>query len=184
VIPLLISNEIKLEKAHCTPGWMSEGELLLLATIARKCKSIIEIGSYYGKSTRALTDNSPSDCKVYVVDPWDYYLASTMRVDDNTFNQFYINLYEHIKSGKLLINRMKWENCQPKEKVDFIFIDGDHTYESCRHDINKALLWIKEDGIIAGHDYNVAGFPGVKQAVDETFPKVDFLETIWYKVMR
>jgi predicted O-methyltransferase YrrM len=183
MVPLL-TDEVKLDKAYRIIGWMSEGELKLLGTIAQKCKVIIEVGSYYGKSTRALADNSPDDARIYAVDPWDYYFASLMKVDNNSFNQFYMNLYEYIKSKKLIICRAKWEDYEPKEKADFIFIDGDHTYDSCRHDIDKALQWVKPDGIIAGHDYNVAGFPGVKQAVDETFPNVDYLETIWYKVMR
>jgi len=183
ISPTDVAEELKLEKAYSILGWMSVGELKLLATIAQKCKSIIEIGSYCGKSTRALCDNAPANCKIYTVDPWDYYFNASMRVDNNSFNQFYINLYDHIKSGKLLINRLKWEDYEPKELVDFIFIDGDHTYESVRHDIDKALLHVKQNGIIAGHDYNVPAFPGVKQAVDETFESVDLLETIWYKVL-
>ena len=49
--------------------------------------------------------------------------------------------------------------------LDFVFIDGDHTYEACKRDIIAWLPKVKEGGWITGHDYHE--FPGVKKAVDE-----------------
>lgn len=57
--------------------------------------------------------------------------------------------------------------------VDFVFIDADHSYESVRRDIDAWLPKIrKNEGIIAGHDFCV-DFPGVIQAVTETFPRIE-----------
>jgi predicted O-methyltransferase YrrM len=173
-------EELVLGKACSIVGWMSVGELAFLADTARRSKTIIEVGSYHGKSTRALADNSPPDARIYAVDPWDYYFATLMKCDINTLNQFYINLYNHIKAGKVTLCKSKWEDYNPKELVDFIFIDGDHTYESACHDIDKAMKWINPGGIIAGHDYNVANFPGVKKAVEERFNNINSVETIWW----
>jgi hypothetical protein len=39
-------------------------------------------------------------------------------------------------------------------KVDMVFIDGDHTYEGCKGDIEAWLPNIRPDGIIAVHDYH------------------------------
>ena len=56
-----------------------------------------------------------------------------------------------------------------KEKVDFVLVDADHSYEQCKKDILNYLPLIKDDGFIGGHDYGTNSFPGVKQVVDEIF---------------
>lgn len=39
------------------------------------------------------------------------------------------------------------------KKVDMVFVDGDHSYEGCRGDIEAWLPHIKAGGIIAIHDF-------------------------------
>jgi len=70
-------------------------------------------------------------------------------------------------------------------QFDFIFIDGDHSYDSCKEDINMWLPKIKQGGIIAGHDYLEACFMGVVNAVNETFGKPDktYNDTSWLKFL-
>ena len=60
--------------------------------------------------------------------------------------------------------------------LDFVYIDGDHTYEGVKRDI---LLWlpkIKTDGIIGGHDYRCSVHVGVTRAVHELFNVDDVKE--------
>ena len=38
------------------------------------------------------------------------------------------------------------------EKVDFLFIDGDHTYEGVKRDFEMYSPLVKEGGIVAFHD--------------------------------
>jgi hypothetical protein len=54
------------------------------------------------------------------------------------------------------------------ESLDFVFIDGDHSYLGCKSDLKNWFPKIKKNGIIAGHDYNEPTC-GVKKAVDEFF---------------
>jgi cephalosporin hydroxylase len=56
-----------------------------------------------------------------------------------------------------------------RRPVDIIFIDADHSYESTRADILAWLPHLKPDGIMIGHDFQVAQFPGVTKAVEEIF---------------
>jgi hypothetical protein len=67
--------------------------------------------------------------------------------------------------------------------LDFVFIDGDHTYEACKRDIITWLPKVKEGGWITGHDYHE--FPGVKKAVDELLSPVscasDYTDDVWAK---
>lgn len=58
--------------------------------------------------------------------------------------------------------------------VDFIYIDGGHSYTQVKADIQKAKEKIKPYGWIGGHDYPA---PCVKQAVHEEFDNVIGVKT-------
>jgi hypothetical protein len=65
-------------------------------------------------------------------------------------------------------------NTYPDQTFDAIYIDGDHSYEGCKRDLETAFRKIKKGGYIMGHDYEMnmkkatrEYFFGVKQAVDE-----------------
>jgi len=42
---------------------------------------------------------------------------------------------------------------QNEEAFDFVYIDGDHSYESVKKDITLYYPLIKNNGLIGGHDY-------------------------------
>ena len=54
----------------------------------------------------------------------------------------------------------------PNESVDFVYIDGEHSYEAVSKDIADWWPKISPGGILAGHDYNDNN-PGSIRAVDE-----------------
>jgi hypothetical protein len=62
------------------------------------------------------------------------------------------------------------EFCDQFGEADFVFIDGWHSYEGVKQDIEAWYSLVKHGGYLCGHDYqhNLA-FPkfNVKQAVDE-----------------
>lgn len=49
---------------------------------------------------------------------------------------------------------------------DIIYIDGDHSYDGVKKDLEVSWLKIKNNGYITGHDYTPT-FQGVIDAVDE-----------------
>jgi hypothetical protein len=57
-----------------------------------------------------------------------------------------------------------------RDNLDFVFIDAEHDYESCRDDIAAWKLKVRKGGTLAGHDYD-GTFPGVVRAVNEAFGK-------------
>lgn len=64
--------------------------------------------------------------------------------------------------------------------IDFIFIDGDHSYQAAKQDITNFYPKLKRDGLFAGHDYAINIHPGVVKAVDEYCGKHK-LNKAWYE---
>lgn len=52
--------------------------------------------------------------------------------------------------------------------IDLLFIDGDHSYEQCKRDIENYWPKLKKGGVLLGHDYRKTT-PGVIRAVNEIF---------------
>lgn len=67
--------------------------------------------------------------------------------------------------------------------LDFVFIDGDHSYEGVVDDIRAWQPKVRENGWLIGHDWNI---PDVKRAVEELLPQAVFVreDKTWYAVNR
>jgi hypothetical protein len=52
-----------------------------------------------------------------------------------------------------------------KDKIDFVYIDGNHSFKATIHDIVNWGKKVKRGGIIAGHDYDKK-YKGVRNAVN------------------
>jgi predicted O-methyltransferase YrrM len=72
------------------------------------------------------------------------------------------------------------------ESFDFVYIDGIHTYDQVKKDIQNYLPKVKKGGVIGGHDYvNGGHLVGVYNAVNEMFGKPDkvFVDKSWIKFL-
>jgi hypothetical protein len=61
---------VNIENAKKLGEWMSDLELTWLGTQAQKSKVVIELGSWFGKSSTAIADNLPEDGVLYCIDTW------------------------------------------------------------------------------------------------------------------
>jgi len=61
------------------------------------------------------------------------------------------------------------------KSIDFVFIDGDHSYDAVIKDIKAWLPKIKTGGILSGHDYEI---PSVKKACHDVLGERN-LEDPW-----
>lgn len=129
---------------------------------------MVEVGSLGGLSASVFYEYF----NVISVDP---YISGYDNNDKNSEESRLIaakNAFARTFKGKVeQINKTSAEAVVEFEDntLDFVYIDGDHTYEGVKRDI---LLWlpkIKTDGIIGGHDYKEHTFPGVTKAVHELF---------------
>ena len=182
--------QIDVSVALSIEGWMQEPELVWLAQQASIHTCIVEIGSYKGRSTRALADNTTGN--VIAVDTWTGPLSTLARDPLESFeSEFRTNLEPHVSSGKVIpctpdsipayivIGRSDDGCLSIIWEPDMIFIDGDHIYSSVKKDIELWLPKLQNGGLICGHD---CGYEEVSRAVNEVFPDVKCAPntTIWY----
>ena len=63
------------------------------------------------------------------------------------------------------------------DSVDWVFIDGLHTFGAVRADIRAWGRRIKPGGVVSGHDHS---WRSVRLAVASHFPAVEVCDTIWH----
>ena len=135
----------------------------------------VEVGSWLGKSTSYMGVeilNSGKKIKFDCIDTWE---GSKNFIDENfykTDRNPYDIFTENISSVKNYIHPIQGKSKDivsnyNDESLDFVFIDAGHDYESVITDIKNWYPKVKNNGIIAGHDY--IGYTDVKKAVDEFF---------------
>ena len=66
------------------------------------------------------------------------------------------------------------------EKIDFIFLDGGHDYDTVMNDLNLSKEVIIKNGVILCDDYDLTYAPGVKKAIDEYVKKNNFQKKILF----
>ena len=52
-------------------------------------------------------------------------------------------------------------------KIDYVFLDGGHEYNTVKNDLENCIEVIKKGGTVLCDDYNLGSAPGVKRAIDE-----------------
>jgi hypothetical protein len=140
----------------------------------------VEIGVWRGDSSaKFLTKAS----RLHLVDPWsvgpygtdpEYLKRYSVLVGSDkpeAFEKYYEDIFRSVCRrfvySPVLIHRMTSAQFFAvfKGKVDWVYIDGLHTYEGCLADIRGARQILLPGGVIYGDDYG--NKPGVTQAVDE-----------------
>jgi hypothetical protein len=136
----------------------------------------VEVGCHKGRSASFMgveIINSNKNIKFDCVDCW-------LR------NEIYNEFIDNIKPIKDIINVYKEYSINAckhysNNSLDFVFIDALHDYNNVLVDITHWYPKVKENGIIAGHDFwvnmgHIKCLPGVVNAVTHIF-KDDFITT-------
>lgn len=129
-----------------------------------------ELGASYGFNLVYFLDNLPNLKKVYAIDPYLSYDDGPsgivpQEVMDKVRELFLTNIEPYKGTVEFLHMTSEQAFSQiPDESLDYIFIDGDHSYEAVRNDLKNYFSKVKPGGIFAGHDYS---WSGVQQAVSE-----------------
>lgn len=122
---------------------------------------IIEIGTRYGESAVKL--NREFTIEEYIcVDPYVDYeqyegddFSKVLKNDSKVFNKVRRSLKLRMGSKVKFIREFSDKAVSQIEDgyADFIFIDGNHTYEYVIEDLQNYWPKVKQGGILAGHDY-------------------------------
>jgi hypothetical protein len=150
-------------------------------------KSIIEIGSYAGESSEMFAQRFGF---VICIDPWidNYDLSDAtchhapLSVAEKAFDLTMAKHFNVLKVKLTSDEASKLMSDYSVENVDFVYIDGMHTYEQVSKDIDNFSKYLKSPKIIGGHDYH-ENWPGVKKAIDDKLgiPDIIFCDTSWIK---
>ena len=180
---------IDISRALAIPGWMDPPDLTWLAESAAKAVRIVEIGSWKGRSTRALADHTAG--VIYAVDPWGGpYLGAKnrpLKLRTAVRPSFELALRDHIRAGRVVALQATSAAAAPQlfeqfgRTFDLAFIDGDHRGASVLEDIALARTLVRVGGVISGHDYNCPDWPEVGPAVREALGhEPDVVKYIWW----
>ena len=102
----------------------------------------------------------------------DRYARMVGSRDPRDFQAYYDRVHDSVAARfygqPVTIRRMPsaefFASCEPAS-VDWVYVDGDHSYEGCKRDLEGSLVIVRPGGTIFGDDYT--NKPGVRRAVDE-----------------
>lgn len=159
---------------------MKNHAVVLLELIkAHGFHTMVEIGVCRGDCAKVILEGTslPYNFRYYGVDLYQPYPeyendvnAKPARITSN-YNKCQVNLGPFIKSKRAVLFTLAAHIAYRKffkKSIGLVFIDGNHSYEYVKSDLELYYNCIKSYGIMAVHDYcGHPDFPGVKQATDE-----------------
>ena len=169
------------------------GKFFLEEVALKKPKVFLEVGVFHGVTARNICELLYSihknDFKYIGLDLFGVSNENQHETIPNTnfsnpFKKFYFNVIKRqdpysIKAVKELLAPFKdnvhliqgnSNNILKKmdmSKIDYVFLDGGHHYETVKTDLLNCMPVIENNGTILCDDYDLSYAPGVKQAIDE-----------------
>jgi predicted O-methyltransferase YrrM len=160
-------------------------EFLELAKLVKEqnCRHILEIGTYRGGTLFVFSQLAAPGATVISLDFHFTFLGKVYGAIQKPL------LRKFVRNGKSLF-LLREDSHQPStlatirhilhgHELDFLFIDGDHTYEGVREDFNMYSPLVRDGGLIAFHDIaQSGGSREVYRLWEEVKPKYDYEEFI------
>src|SRR6185436_7400551 len=134
---------------------------------------LFEIGTFDGRTTMNMAANSPAEAHVYTLDLPAAQVENTafrLELNEDAYVKKpvsggrFIGSHLNRKITQLFGDSGTFDFSPFAGRVDFMFVDGSHSYEYVLSDTRNVLKMVKEGGIILWHDYVKSGFtpfPGV-----------------------
>jgi len=142
----------------------------------------VEIGTGEGANAESIlrTLNMKT---LYLIDPYEAYIDDGQLV--NTYNNMFTLTKERLsKFGdktKFLLEKSNEVISIIPDGLDFVYIDGNHSYEFVREDIYLYYPKVRPGGVLGGHDYLMFGVQkAVNELVKEKNLKLHLKEPDWW----
>ena len=161
-----LSQKIALENFYSRNGNVSAFELLCISSLVanRRPQKLLEIGTFDGNTTLQLALNSPENALVHTIDLPENDIWTDQPVldsdlqficDDQKKNRKFANnplahkIQEHFGDS----TSYDFANFTKEGLLDFVFIDGGHSYQCVKSDTKNVLSMLSEKGSILWHDF-------------------------------
>ena len=171
---------------------VSTGDLSYLHDIPSKLKRrnneiiIANLGCFRGHSATALAlgmKDASINGKIYTVDLYSKMhsarigkkgvVGNRAKAEDR-FRKHSVESYIEVCQGSTVEFSQKLSNLQ----FDFVFIDADHSYESCREDFDCWNGLVVKEGLIALHDCHLNSVNQVVEEIQDKWVLVDHYQSI------
>ena len=177
-----------------------DGDFFLEEIIKKKPKYFLEVGVFHGVTARNVCELlfkiHKSDFKYIGLDLFEKNDENKSEIIPNTkfsnpFKQIYFKFIKRqdpytIEAVKDLLSNfndnihlIKGNSNTVLKKIDmskinYVFLDGGHDYETVKNDLECCAEVVDNDGTILCDDYNLSYAPGVKKAIDEFVMKRNY----------
>ena len=169
------------------------GEFFLTEILKKKPKTFLEVGVFHGVTARniceLLNKIHKNDFKYIGIDLFAETLENKNEVIPNTkfsnpIKNFYFSYIKRQNPYSLeavndLLKKFQDNASLIKgnsntilkkidmSKIDYVFLDGGHDYQTVKNDLNCCREVINNGGTLLCDDYDLSYAPGVKKAIDE-----------------
>jgi len=183
------------------------GEQFLDEVASKKPKNFLEIGVFHGVTARNICELlygiHGNDFTYVGLDLFGESIENANEVIPNTkFNNPLKKIYFEyilrqdpysIEAVAYLLNKFEKNihlvkgssNHSLKKmdmsKIDYVFLDGGHAYETVKNDLYYSKAVLDNDGTILCDDYNLSQATGVKKAIDEFISDNNFKSEIIFE---
>lgn len=159
-------------------GNVSFHELAIISALVRMHdpKISFEIGTFDGRSALNIALNCKDDGRVFTLDlPMADSIRTSLLLDasdlefiDKTESGMHFRKHAlGTKIRQLYGDSASFDFTEFHGRVDFMLIDGAHSYDYARFDSLTALKLVRPGGIIVWHDYDTPFWHGVTAALNE-----------------
>lgn len=180
LIPADVQVDVR-ERETDVDGNVSPLELEIISKLVKlhQPRTIFEIGTFNGRTTLNLAAQSRPEAHVYTldlpragIDSAGLPLVAHDRkyIDKPASGLYFQGSDVASKITQLYGDSATFDYGPFLNQVDFVFVDGSHSYHYVLNDSRVALNLLRGTGIILWHDYVTSGpvhWPGLVQALDE-----------------
>ena len=177
------SRQVPFLYGSIVEGYIDDPQRAIIAALVKGlgARTFFEIGTSLGRTTWTVARHNP-DLEIYTLDvPLDEEADETafeLADDDRTYfrpahacGEAFRDTPESARITQLWGDSASFDFSPYAGRIDFVYIDGAHTYEYVRSDTRGALQMLSPRGTIAWDDY-VTG-PGVYRYLAELAPSLD-----------
>jgi len=142
-----------------------------------RCLSGIEIGVSHGENAENILETLKIE-RLFLVDPYIPYIDNDGPLITEHIDKFSLAKERLSKFGDKTVFILKTSMDALEEipnNLDFVYIDGNHSYNFVKDDIEKYYDKVKVGGVIGGHDFDSRYCAVIKAVIEFAYThKLDF----------